>query len=223
MTSAELEVIRKRWVRARRVYCLADPSADGFGSGPLGQFVGKPSVQLLILPADPQLNLVEFDGETWEWWLQDRIDPATTQKALWSHDSTSTSDAMVRFWPQRDHPWYRYVALNRSAGLEMGLGNDGAGVRSMVGPCFRISRIVARVWTAIDLFTKVQERYSMKGPYEITLGLIGTKEGWLSALASERGDMIKSGSEPSIELPDGILMRRELMDCIEPTAAHEIA
>jgi hypothetical protein len=32
--------------------------------------VNEPSVRLLILPADPEATLIEFDEEMWSWWLQ---------------------------------------------------------------------------------------------------------------------------------------------------------
>jgi hypothetical protein len=58
-----LELQRARWRRTRDLLRLVDPEAEDFAIGGLARFMDEPSVRLLILPADPEATLIEFDEE----------------------------------------------------------------------------------------------------------------------------------------------------------------
>jgi len=146
------ELLRCRWRRARRALHLLDPHAETFATGGLANKLDDPSVRLLILPADPDRHDLRFDAVQWKFFLEDRPEPATGLASRWEGHGP-TESAMVRFDPIYDGTdrWRRYLALDRSGGLELGLGSCGAfelrGHRT-----FALIPIVARVWAALDLY-----------------------------------------------------------------------
>jgi hypothetical protein len=63
----DIEVIRARWRRWRRRERLLDPEAEDFGAGGLARLIPEGTSHLLILPGDPEADVVDFDQELWEW------------------------------------------------------------------------------------------------------------------------------------------------------------
>lgn len=81
----ELDVQRARWRRAREKLRLTDPEADDFATDGLARRLDNPRIRLLILPADPEALVVEFDDEFWEWWHRLPPHPATGQPTDWGY------------------------------------------------------------------------------------------------------------------------------------------
>jgi hypothetical protein len=75
------ELQRTRWHRAREALRLSDPEAEDFATRGLARLVVEASTRLLVLPADPEANRLEFDDEFWTWWLEDRPDPLSARRA----------------------------------------------------------------------------------------------------------------------------------------------
>lgn len=106
---------------------LADPSSESFGRGGLAAHVEDAGVRFLVFPADPERSRIQFDGDFWEWWMEDRPNPFEgAAPTAWGNQSTPTAHAAVRY-NQRNGKWNwsSYLALHRHGGLEFGLGEEG--------------------------------------------------------------------------------------------------
>ncbi len=90
-----LESRRGRWHRVRQQLHLLEPSSEDFGDGGIASLVADRSVRLLILPADAEAMSIEFDQGFWNWWLEERIDPAGGPTASWGPYKKPTSAAAV--------------------------------------------------------------------------------------------------------------------------------
>lgn len=64
---ADVELQRARWRRALRLEGLDTTSRDDFAVAGLASRLRSPSVQLLLLPADPEADIIPFDGGLWAW------------------------------------------------------------------------------------------------------------------------------------------------------------
>ena len=187
----ELEGIRARWRRSREPLGLVNPTTEGFGLGGLASHVEGAGVRFLVLPADPDLSLVNFDGDFWDWWVEPRPNPFEGASSTgWGNQSTPTAHASVRY-QQRSGKWNwnSCIALYRHGALEFVLGDEGVSVwRGQDGEQhrgFSLTTIVGRVWVALDLYGQVIKRYAaIGGPWEINLAFMGTKGTLLGNVAA---------------------------------------
>jgi hypothetical protein len=203
---------RQRWHRSRIPLHLVDPDADDFSSGGLASRVGEPTVRLLLLPADPDAWLVDFDPEFWAWWRQHCDDPSTGQSAPWGYDNLPTEFAALRTTTVENGRLAGYLALHRSGALEFELGEHGAYVHPHGNlRVFRLTRIVDRVRAALHVWSDVRRRVQLDGPCELSLALRDTQDACL-------GNVAKGWLEPGPELRGRqcparhLLCRRELWD-----------
>lgn len=68
MTSlADTELLRGRWRRLLERHAIDTVNRDDFAIGSLATRLRTPSVQLLVLPADPEADVLHFDGALWAW------------------------------------------------------------------------------------------------------------------------------------------------------------
>jgi hypothetical protein len=203
---------RRRWRRARTPLRLVDPDADGFSTGGLAARVHEPTVRLLLLPADPDAWLVDFDSEFWAWWRQDRDDPTTGQPASWGYDNLPTEFAALRTAIVENGRFAKYLALHRNGALEFELGENGAYVYPRVNlRVFRLITIVGRVQGVLRLWTEIRSRLQLDGPCELSLALRDTQ-------AAALGNVAEGWQEPGPDMPGRrcpakhLLCRRELWD-----------
>ncbi len=214
---------RARWRRSRERLGLSDPDVERFSSRGLVKRVESPSARLLVLPADPDAWLVEFDEGFWRWWQGDQPDPTSNGLAQWGQYLKPTSNAAVRsslIPPNGRGPWQNYLALHRSGALEVELGDDGAGDAYIPAGTqnrvrvFRLTMIVGHVWSALALYSRVRERLQIVGASELTLALERTKSGLLGNFAhgwAEPWDL-STGSHGEPQEEENLLYRRELLD-----------
>ena len=188
----ELQLLRARWRRAREAIDLTDPRSDKFGRGGLAAHVEDVGVRFLVLPSDPERSVASFETDFWEWWMEDRPNPFEGAAATdWGIQSTPTAHAAVRY-NQRSGKWNwgSYLALHRHGGLEFGLGEEGAAEwggrqENEVHRVFFLTTIVGRVWVAMSLYADVLARFGdVEGPWEVTLGLLRTKDALLGNVAA---------------------------------------
>lgn len=203
--SAEL---REAWRRWRVVRALDDPQAESFGGAREG--VDPNPVRLLVLPADPDAHLVEFDDDFWAWWAADYDDPASGGATRWGAQRRPTWDAGIVGHQHTEAEWWRYIALHRNAGLDAGLGRDCA-IEYDDKRYFRLIAIVGRAWASLARYGQIVERYSPAGPWEITLSLLRTADAELANFGegwAEPGQGF-GGSRHQCQEP-GLLLRREI-------------
>jgi hypothetical protein len=179
------EIHRSRWRREREKLVFTDVGQANFANGVLGQYVPNLTVRLVVLPADPERELIEFDKEFWSWWKTNHENPLDGQPYDWGR-LIPTTNAAVRFRSRSDDPWHwdSYFALYRHGGLDMGLGRDGGGATRDGQRVFRLIRIVGLLWIAFNLYGLCVERFKINGPWECSVGLLQTLGGALSNFAT---------------------------------------
>ena len=215
MSPSDLEAIdrqRRRWLQARLPLRLVDPDVDDFSTGGLASRVSQPSVRLLLLPADPEAWLVDFDSDFWAWWAQDGEDPTTGRPTQWGYENLPTDAAALRTVTVEKGLLARYLALHRSGALELELGEHGA--HSYPGSDQRIFDLiitVGRVRAALRRWTEVRDHLGLTGPAELTLALRGTQGAALSNLANGH-PQFRPGMNTRLCPARHLLMRRDLWE-----------
>ena len=121
----EVELQRSRWRRARKSLRLVDEEDECFATGGLGLRVPDLVARLLVVPFDPEANLVSFDAEFWEWWTSERQTPFGRQERVGLNSKpTAYGAAIYDVRHSRDAPnlWDQFLALTRSASIDAGFG-----------------------------------------------------------------------------------------------------
>lgn len=219
----DTELRRGRWRRFRQQIALSEPSSEGFAKGGLSNRVSEPSVRLLVLPDDPEADLISFDNDLWNWWLENRESPATQRQTQWGLRYEPTPTAAVRYDQGPGELWEDYLALHRHGGLEMELGRH-ATYSWDERRAFRLIHIVGRIWTALDLYQEVIERFGVSGPWEVSLALRDTQGAVLGNVA-EGWENPGSGfaDEVIVCIEPGLLTRREIMEWPDAEGAKSLA
>lgn len=213
---------RERWSRARRALHLVDIDDAAFATGGIAALVRELSVRLLILPADPEAHRVEFDEDFVTWWMGEFTDPVTGRPMAWGTSYRPSATTAARGDESGTDDFYRYIAIRRDGGLDVGLSNEG-GWRNDKFAEFRLVTIVGRVWSTCHLYLTVMERFCLEGPWEISLALRGTQEAALGGFGEGWLEPRNSfGRSVSICHEPNVLLRRELPhitpDVAQPTA-----
>ena len=173
------ELQRARWRREKEHLRLADPGNDAFCSDIFG-FETNPYVRLLILPSDPEAQIVEFDAEFWS--LANEVsDPVSGGRADWGQAMPGFRAAMRAKTYGKDYS--RYLAVFRSGAVEMALGREAAWEENGK-TWFRLVTLVGRSWGAFDAFATIAARYGLSGPFQVTLGVQGCLGASLSQVAA---------------------------------------
>ncbi len=171
------ELQRERWRREKERLHLADPSRENFCQDIFG-FDSPPRVRLLVLPGDPEVELLEFDEGLWSL-LEQLLDPALGEPAEWGPPAKGRRAAMrARTY---EHHWSYYLAVFRSGTVEMGLSDDAA-FENNGRTWFRLVTIMGRMWAALEAFSQIQARYRIPGPVQVTIGFRDTEGASLSQL-----------------------------------------
>ncbi len=199
MTVNELsdgELIRARWRRALRREALDKVDRDGFALGGLARRLGSPSVRLLVLPSDPDAEIVEVDEWLWAWVKNfETMEVAGGRVHLGTqHVPTAHAAALVNSHGSQQ-PWRSYIAVHRSGAIECGLGDRGAWEREdgegTLVRVFNLISIVGCTWATLKFATALRERVAANGPFQMTLALHRTEgallgnvgEGWAEPLS----------------------------------------
>ncbi len=179
------EIYRSRWRREREKLVFIDGRQPNFANGGLGRYVPNLTIRLVILSADPERELIDFDKEFWSWWKLDHESPFGGPSHDWGR-VIPTTNAAVRCRSLSNDPWKwdSYFALCRHGGVDMGLGHDGAGATQEGKRVFRLVRIVGRLWNALKVYGLAVERFKINGPWECSVALLGTLGGGLADFAT---------------------------------------
>lgn len=178
----DVDAQRARWAAYRQRRRLVDEVGDGFARGGLGGLVEDLDVRVLVLPADPDLDVVSLDGQTLGWLTQQRDSPYGGRASDWGHRTRATSTALVAYDRHIDDDlWDRYLALHRHGGIEVGSGRLTYEVREM--RVFNLRAIVGLAWSALAIQAEAIDRWSLGHPFELTVALRGTRGATLGNLA----------------------------------------
>lgn len=143
----ERELQRTVWRRYRDTLCLVDASDPRFGAAGLAERVHEPSMRMLVLPADPERNLIAFDEEFWSRFMHGYQDPISGTDAAWGSDARPTWSAACRVDDWNDG-WRRALAIHRSGAIEVLVGRGVAWERGD-RRVFSLVGIVGYVWNTL--------------------------------------------------------------------------
>ena len=196
---------RKGWRRHRYTLGLLDTTpTDQFARGGIAALAKPLDVRVVVLPADPEAtSAVPLDGETDTWLSAERPSPYGGRQIPWGHTNHASSHALARATSYRDDElWDRYLAVHRHGGIEAGHARMSWEVHNR--KAFALRQAVATIWVALALQVEAAERWSVAGPWEITLALRATSGATLGDFAegwAQVGDLNHGGQtcgEPSI-------------------------
>jgi len=208
---------RDRWRRARPALHLDDPQSASFGLDSLGSRVRDLSVRFVILPSDPELHLVEFDHDLEKWWLSDFPDPISAGGMRWGTSYQPTASAALRCDFATGTELNHYVGLRRDGGLDMALGRNGGSQYQDIGRLW-LTAIVGRIWCACRLYGDIVARINAQGPYELSVGVIGTSKRLLAGFGEGWAEPGTDWDTPTPSTEENLLLRRELESVAEDSA-----
>lgn len=191
MSIADHELIRARWRRALDAAALDRHNRKDFGLSALGQRLRATTVQLILLPVDPEGDTVTIDDSFAEWLTEQRtVDlNGTTFTLPQTQRRTAHAIALVDSYGN-GHPWETYLAVHRSGAIEFGLGRSGGwDQQDRNGNPVRgiaLTPTVARVWATLRLAAALHEKCPLGEPLQLTVGVVNTAgaslgilgEGW---------------------------------------------
>lgn len=185
MNLLEQEALRARWRRALDGLVLDRTERDDFGRSILARRLRNITVQMALLPADPEANVVSID-ETFSSWLDEqRVVDLDGVSFTLPQVQRRTAHALTLVDAYGDE-WSQYFALHRSGTVEVGAGDHGGWdwrnhqderVRSIA-----LTPTVARVWTMLKLAALVHERHEFEAPLLLAVGVVDTSEALLAIL-----------------------------------------
>jgi hypothetical protein len=207
---------RKRWADARQVERL-DLEVNGqFARGGLGAHVEELDLRIRFLSADPLAANVRLDGDAEEWLSKPRCSPFGGREPELGHAKRATSSALLRYDQFRDeHGWTRFLALHRDGSLDFGEG--GWTRRFRDGRFVPLRPVIGLVWSLAAMQAEAAERWSIAGPFEVSVALIGVEGAGIGGFAEgwrDVGDVFWN-SPTCIE--SNVLLRVEV-DTIDPEA-----
>lgn len=209
MTSLEeIDRFRKRWQVVRQAESLAGARGQDFALGGLGGRVADLAARVLLLPADPEGHVIEFDEEFWSWWETSRPGPVHETSVEWGTTCSATTHAAIRF-SRSNHGWDPYLALHRCGTLEAGIGRGAAAERGETR-VFRLVPLLGRIWSALEFYGDVVTRYEPEGPWQAVVGLRRTKGSFLSGLATGWADPLNGMFDPTPCADEHVLLTREI-------------
>lgn len=195
MTSlADTELLRARWRRALDVDALDDARRSDFALGGLATRLRESSVRVMLLPSDPDADVVQID-DSFLAWLETQKTVAVDGQIIRVGDQmhpTAHAAALVRGFGSTE-PWNSYLAVHRSGAIELGLGSRGGWERQNpegeTVRVFNLISIVTYTWAMLIFSAVLNDRVGLAGPSQLTIALRNTKDALL-------GDVGEGWAEP---------------------------
>lgn len=215
MMAIDVDRQRRRWADARRRDRLDLEDTDGFATGGLGAHVEALDLRIRFLPGDPGATPVRLDADAEDWLSRPRSTPYGGREPELGHSKRATSSALVRYDQYRDDKgWARFVGLHRDGTLDFGEGNAITTYRDT--PVVWLRPLVGLTWHLASMQVEAVERWSVAGPFEVTVALAGIKGARLGGFAEgwrDVGDMLYRDVPACIE--NNVLLRVEC-DVLDP-------
>lgn len=220
---------RKCWERSRQAMGVGNPADDGFACGGLASMVEALSVRIVVLPADPAADVIEFDEAFWAWWKEHQTVSVGAGRIRWGQQDRPTAQAALHCEPSSHReneppPVNRYLALQRNGGIDVALGRSGAYVYQD-RRVFLLTSIVAHVWATVGLMAEVAARWpEVSPPFEMTVAMHGTRGAVLGNVADGWREPLDFGWQPPMCWEQNVFLRLELTRLpVEEDTQQEIA
>jgi len=186
---ADTELLRTRWRRVLERHAIDTVNRDDFAVGGLATRLQTPSVQLLVLPADPEAEVLHLDDALWVW-LEAKKSVDVDGRAIRFGDRSCPTAYAAALVTGYGTSWKHYLAVHRSGAIELGLGDCGGWERQNregeLVRVFNLISIVTYTWAVLKFGAAHYERLSLIGPWHLTVAVRGTEgallgnvgEGW---------------------------------------------
>lgn len=226
MNLADQEVIRGRWRRQLGDWALDTTTREDFGRGRLSRRLQDVTVQLALLPPDPEGNLLQIDESFSAWLVEHRyldLDgsilalPATPQRTAHAIALTSTYG----------EKWDEYFAIHRSGAIEVGMGSRGGWVvgreNDETGRAFALTPVVAHVWAMLKVAGLLADRVGLQSPLCLAVGVVDTMDAVLGVLGEGWAEPSDFQNRVGGCRDPHLLWKLELLDVPNHESARHIA
>jgi hypothetical protein len=181
------ELIRSRWRRALEKLRLDRADRDDFALGGLADRVRTVTVQLAVLPADPEKDWVTIDGDFWPWFDQQKAFQLHGRRLDLGEQVRPTAHAAALVNGYETGQWRSYFAVHRNGMIEVGVGDRGGWERrSPEGETvrqFNLVSVVAHTIATLKLLGAVNARSPLPSPLLLAVGFRATHGAVLGNLA----------------------------------------
>jgi hypothetical protein len=183
-------------------------------------------VQLVLLPADPEGNNLQFDETFISWLDEHRVIDLDGSPFPLPPVQRRTAHAVALIETYGDS-WAEYFAIHRCGAIEVGAGASG-GWETGNGPneplrIVALTPSVVRVWAMLKMARLLCQRLGMDAPFCLAVGVVDTKEALLGGLGdgwAQPGDFqnrVGTCGEPHL------LWNLELSDVPDDQSARDTA
>jgi hypothetical protein len=179
--------------------------------GGLGDRVRPLTCRILLLPADPDQHVIDFDDAFWANWTTKNDGPFQGRSLHWGGSRSSTSSAAIRYDRETEETWGRYAAVHHCGAIELGLGTSAGwrGERHGWTGCCYLVPIVAAVWEVCHVCVRLAKLYELECPWELVVALPQTKGAVLGKFAEGWAEPGEWPYEPEPCSAPAVLIRRE--------------
>lgn len=182
MTSlADTEILRARWRQALGQHAVDTVDRKDFGLSPLAVRLRIATVQMLLLPTDPESDVLQLDEDLWAWLAAETPVDVGGRAVRFGEQKYPTAHAAARVSGYgAGEPWNSYLAIHRSGTIELGLGDrggweredrDGQRVRQ-----FNLISIVTYSWALLKFSAALNRRLRLTGPMHLSIALRDTRD-----------------------------------------------
>lgn len=185
MTSlADTELLRARWRRTLDLNALDDARRSDFAFAGLATRLREPTVQVLLLPPDPDADALQIDDPLWAWLEAQKVVAVEGRMVRFGDQMypTAHAAALVSGYGSTE-PWNSYLAVHRSGAIELGLGDRGGWERqNQEGETvrmFNLTSIVTYTWAMLTFSAALNDHVALAGPRQLTIAMRSTKGGLL--------------------------------------------
>lgn len=213
----EVEARRARWERYRSRLGMTWDAGDGFALGGLGAHVTELDARVLVLPADPDANVISLDGERERWLMEEGGASYGGPAFLRGHEVGAFADALIRC--DRAYgavTWRRHAALYIHGGIDVACGRLAYSHREM--RVFPLRSLVALVWVSLALFKEGASQRAGQPVAELTIGLRNAAGATLGSFSEGWAELGNGLHDPPTCLHSPVLLRHELVEEFEPAA-----
>lgn len=221
------EIVRQRWATEQALLGLArDTPLASFATGGLGGLAVRPTVRIVVLPADPSAVLVPvLDPKA-------VIPPAITVPGggqLPANDTVRGASSGYVGYPDPGSglAWPTFLALHWHGGVDFYLGrlggqdwDDKRGVRRLIW----LRRTVACASAAFGFQHKIARRYAIAGPFRVVLAVADTASAALGDLGTGWAEPGGPGSPTAPAAVDRqVLLHEDLAEWPDSSGAEALA
>ncbi|HVV12474.1 hypothetical protein [Amycolatopsis sp.] len=229
LTLADVELVRSRWRRTLDHHALDSVGREDFATGGLAGRLRDPSVQVLLIPADPEAGVVDFDADLWSWLeAQQTVEIDGCAIRLGGNQKWPTAHAAtVVNGYGRQEPWNSYLGVYRSGALELGLGTRGGWERkNREGENIRVFHLISTItyaWALLKFSAMLCERVPIGGPWQLTVAVRRTNGAVLGNLGEGWAEPHEFGNYVGACVDQHLLWHMELRDVPGPGEQESLA